>query len=159
MSDAPTRIHRIIHKHVHDVRNLINGLDLMAEMVDSLCTDPALARPLLDPLQNATRRIAWSPSSASGTLTVDVEAILSVLRQLVTAGWYRSAGGTLQAAVRGTGTGVVAEVRESQPKTVPEVDSMDEARRLVEINGGTLDISEEKVSGDRVISLGFGLGG
>lgn len=199
MTDDP-RIHRIIHQHLHDVRNSINCLDLMAEMAADLCTDPALATPLammradltqleatvnslqfkfsepqpshvtaadllqlwqnkIAPLENATHRIAWSPPTGSGVLTIDVDAILSVLRELVTAGWYRHAGCVLQAAVSTSETTVLAEVREPHPQTPPEADGMDEARRLVERNGGTLEVSEEPVSGDRVISMRFALVG
>lgn len=200
MTDNRTRIERIIYKHVHDVRNSINCLDLLAVMVADFATDPAAAplmetmrteltqlevtlnslqfkfaeprprtitaddllqlwRKMIAPLENATHPIEWTPPSAPGTLTIDVDAILSVLRELVISGWYRSAGGLLQAAVSTTETSVLAEVRQPLPRTPPELHEIEEARRLVEMNGGTLDVSENTVSGERVVTLKFTAGG
>ncbi len=200
MSDNPMRIPRIIHKHVHDVRNSINCLELLAMMVEDQATDPAMARPLatlraeltqleatvnslqfkfaephpstitaddlmrlwknkIAPLENATQQISWSPPTASESLTVDVNAILSVLQELVLAGWYCAGGGMLHAAVSTTEASVLAAVREPHPHAQREAHDLEEARRLVEMNGGTLDFSENTVSGERVVTLKFPAGG
>lgn len=200
MTDDPTRILRIINKHVHDVRNSINGLDLMAGMIEDLAFDPAMVTPLammradlmelqatvnslqfkfaepepitvttddllhlwkkqLAPLENATHQVEWSPASVPSTLTVDVNAILSVLRELVVAGWSRAGSGILKLAVRTTDTSVVAEVRDPQSRKSPEAHGLEEAKRLVEMNGGTFEVIAETVSGDQVVTLRFPLGG
>jgi len=46
MTDDPMSIQRIIHQHVHDVRNSINSLDLQAELLEELGTDPEVAATL-----------------------------------------------------------------------------------------------------------------
>jgi len=46
MTDDPTLIQQIIHKHVHDVRNSINSLDLQAVLLEDLGTDPEVAATL-----------------------------------------------------------------------------------------------------------------
>lgn len=46
MTDDPMNIQRIIHQHVHDVRNSINSLDLQAELLEELGTDPEVAATL-----------------------------------------------------------------------------------------------------------------
>ncbi len=200
MPDDATRISRIINQHVHDVRNSINCLSLLAGMVDDLASDPAMTTPLammradlnqleatvnslqvkfaepepstitaddlmqlwkkqLAALEHATRQIEWSPPTVPGTLTVDVNAILSVLRELVVAAWCRNGGAILKLAVRTTGMSVVAEVSEPQPRKPPSAHDIDEARRLVEMNGGTLDVSEDTVSEKRIVALKFPVAG
>lgn len=199
MTEDPTRIPRIIGKHVHDVRNSINCLNLIAELLNDLSTDPQLASPLammrsdltqleatvnslqfkfaeprsssitaddlmqlwkkqITPLENATHHIVWSPPPAPGILTVDVDAILSVLREWVIGGWYRTAGGTLKLAVNTASGSVLVEVREAQPKPPPNAHDLEEARRLVTMNGGALDVSEDTVTGERVVMLKFAAG-
>jgi len=44
MTEEAQRIERIIHKHVHDVRNSINCLDLLAVLLGEVSTDPEVAR-------------------------------------------------------------------------------------------------------------------
>ena len=46
MNDDPTSVQRIIHQHVHDVRNSINNLDLQAVLLEDLGTDPEVAATL-----------------------------------------------------------------------------------------------------------------
>ena len=43
MTDEAQRIERIINKHVHDVRNSINCLDLLALLLGEVSTDPEVA--------------------------------------------------------------------------------------------------------------------
>ncbi len=196
MTEEPTRIQRIIREHVHDVRNSINGLDLLTVMVEDLSSDPAMSGTLammraeltrleaatsslqfkfaapqpstvtagelmqmwktkIAPLENSTHLISWSALPQSGTLTVDVNAILSVLGELVVGGWYRSKGAALQAAVDSSGPHVTVEVRESKPWMAPAAHYIAEARRLVETNGGTLELSEDTVSQEREFRLKF----
>lgn len=196
MTDNPTHIERIIYKHVHDVKNSINCVELLAGMIADIVTDPT-AVPLLEtlraeltqleatvnslqfkfseprpypitaddlmelwkrkiaPLENATHPITWSPPVAPATLTVDVNVILSILRELVIGGWYRSSGDMLQAAVSTTETSVLATVKEPRPRTPPEDLDIEEARRLVEMNRGTLDVSEDAMSGERTVTIKF----
>jgi len=46
MTDESQRIGRIIRKHVHDVRNSVNCLDLQAELLSGITTDPEVAESL-----------------------------------------------------------------------------------------------------------------
>jgi len=46
MNDDPKNIQRIIHQHVHDVRNSINNLDLQAVLLEDIGTDPEVAETL-----------------------------------------------------------------------------------------------------------------
>lgn len=43
MTDEAQRIERIINKHVHDVKNSINCLDLLAMLLGEVSTDPGVA--------------------------------------------------------------------------------------------------------------------
>ena len=78
--------------------------------------------------------------------------------ELVIAGWNRAAGAVLKLAIHTTGTSVLAEVREPLPRTPPAAHAIEETRRLVEMNGGTLDISDDAVSKERVITIKFPAG-
>jgi len=46
MTEEAQRIERIIRKHVHDVRNSVNCLDLQAELLSGITTDPEVAESL-----------------------------------------------------------------------------------------------------------------
>lgn len=46
MTDDPTRIQRIIHKHLHDVRNSLNSRDLQAGLLVDRGTNPEVAAAL-----------------------------------------------------------------------------------------------------------------
>lgn len=46
MTADPALIQQIIHKHVHDVRNSINCLDLQAVLLEEQGTDPEVAATL-----------------------------------------------------------------------------------------------------------------
>jgi hypothetical protein len=46
MTEEAQRIERIIRKHVHDVRNSVNCLDLQAELLSGITTDPEVAETL-----------------------------------------------------------------------------------------------------------------
>ena len=46
MTEDPVLIQHIIHKHVHDVRNSINSLDLQAVLLEDQGTDPEVAATL-----------------------------------------------------------------------------------------------------------------
>jgi len=46
MSEEAKRIERIIRKHVHDVRNSVNCLDLQAALLSEVTTDPGVAETL-----------------------------------------------------------------------------------------------------------------
>src|SRR5207244_1762579 len=47
MAQEQTRIERIIRKHVHDVRNHINSLDLEAVLLGEIVSDPEVTSTLL----------------------------------------------------------------------------------------------------------------
>jgi hypothetical protein len=49
MTDNPSPLEQIIYKHIHDVRNSINCLELLTGMVDDLNTEIAII-PLLKTL-------------------------------------------------------------------------------------------------------------
>jgi len=110
------------------------------------------------PLEDAAHQITWVAPTASGTLTVDANAILSILWELVITGWQLAIDGRLQAAVTTTEGSVLAEVKELRPRAQRNAHEIEEARRLVERNGGTLDVNEDPVSGERAVTLKFDAG-
>ena len=196
MSDASPRIIGIVRKHAHDVRNSINILNLEAELLSELSTDPTVAETLrrmrteltqleatvkslqykfaapapltltagdllhfwqrqITPLERDGRKIAWSPPPATRELTLDAQAIVSGLRELVIAAWERAPGRGLQGKVSVTEESVVAELREPIPKTPPAEAALAEHIRLVELHGGTFTVETDEAAGERITSLRF----
>lgn len=196
MSEATPRIQSIIRKHVHDVRNSINILDLEAVLLGELVTDPdvveflgrmrtevanleatvkalqikfAPPRPLnilardlaqmwqlqITPLVNAARPITWAAPLGPQALHIDTQAILSALRELTLAAWHRASGGSLNAAVHATEQTVVLELREPLTQLIPAADAWVEPLRLVELNGGKMEVAADSLTNERVIRMIF----
>ena len=196
MSDDPSRTERIVLKHVHDVRNSINGLDMEAVLLTERSTDPhviqtlgrirleikhleatvkslmfkfaapqPMAFPTRDllqlwqgqtaPLEDATHRIEWSMAGDSSVITVDAQAILSVLRGLVLTAWSRYPRPVIRAAIINTAAAVIVELREAMPRLAPSAGALAEERLLVERNGGILVVATDEVTHEQVTSLRF----
>lgn len=198
MTDETQRIERIIYKHVHDVRNSINCLDLLAALLGEVSTDPEVASTVqrmsaeltqlearvkelqykfakpapqtlttgdllylwqrqIAPLETASRRISWSVPPTARQLTLDAHAIVSVMRELVLDAWWRAPASVLNAAVFTTDQRVALELREPLSSTPPDAEALGEHRRLLAIHGGTLMVSEDALSDERIIALSFAL--
>ncbi len=198
MNLDPQRAQRLIHQHLHDVRNSINCLNLEAEWLDHLPVDPEVAatvtrmraelteleakmqalqcrffapRPStlaadellelwqhqIEPMASATRRIKWSATSESRCLVIDVEAILSVLRELVITAWQRTGGDTIHAALHPIDSHIIITLRETHKDACSAVPNFEEVRRIIEINGGNFTGGEKTDVSERVVTLRFAL--
>jgi len=109
------------------------------------------------PLETAARRISWSVPPVARELTVDAHAIISVMREIVLDAWWRTPSSELKAAVITTDQGVVMELREPIPKTPPAAETLEQHQRSIAIHGGTLEVSEDSLSGERITALNFPL--
>ncbi len=107
------------------------------------------------PLETATRKIEWSASPEAQDITLDAHAILSVMRELVLAAWGRAPASALKAAVVTMDQHVTLELREPISSTPPAAEALEEQQRLVALHGGTLSVSDDVLTGERVISLDF----
>lgn len=107
------------------------------------------------PLETDSRQISWSAPPVARGLTLDAHAIVSVLREIVLAAWRRGPACVLKAAVIARDEGVVMELREPMPRTPPPAPVLEDTRCLVAIHGGTLEVSEDALTGERVTTLDF----
>lgn len=196
MSADPDRPSRLVVKHVHDVRNSINGLDMEAVMLAEKSTDPQViqtmgrirlelkhleatvksllfkfadpqpmafpSRDLLQlwqhqiaPLENATHRIEWSMTGDSSVMTIDANAILSVLRGLVLTAWSHHPRPVIKAGIINTPGAVIVELREAVPRIALPAGAMAEEQLLVERNGGSLTVTTDGAAHEQVTCLSF----
>jgi hypothetical protein len=196
MSEEAKRIERIIRRHVHDVRNSVNCLDLQAVLLSEVTTDPGVAETLrrmraeltqldatvkalqykftepapltltsgdllylwqrkIAPLETADRRMAWSPPPVARDISLDAQAVLSIMRELVLGAWGRAPASVLKAAVITTDQRVALELREPNSITPPAAEVMGEQHALVATHGGTLTMCEDAPAGERIFTLTF----
>lgn len=196
MTDDSQRIDRVIRKHVHDVRNSINSLDLESALLAELTADANVRESLsrmraeltqleatikgflfkftrpqpmcltagdllqlwkrqIAPLENASHQIVWSTPPPASDLTIDAHAVVSVLRESVITAWRRAPGCLLKAAVSASAQGVVVELREPLPRMAADAGALDEHRRIVLLNNGTFEMSEDLLTKEQVTTLCF----
>ena len=196
MTDDPQRIDRVIRKHVHDVRNSINSLDLESALLAELTADAYVRDSLsrmraeltqleatiksflfkfvepqpmrltagdllqlwkhqIAPLENASHQIVWSTPPPTSDLTIDAHAVVSVLRESVITAWRRAHGCLLKAAVCTSAQSVIVELREPLPRITAEAGALVEHQRIVLLNNGTFEVSEDLLTQERVTTLCF----
>ena len=109
----------------------------------------------ITPLETASRRISWSVPLVARELMVDAHAIISVMREIVLEAWWRAPISALKAAVITTDQDVVMELREPIPSTPPAAKEMEQHQRIIAIHGGTLEVSEDALAGERITALSF----
>ncbi len=107
------------------------------------------------PLLTEHRRMAWFPPPPARELTLDAQAMASVLRELVVTAWDRAPTSELKGGITTTDESVVAELREPMPKMPPAGAALAEPQRLVELHGGTLTVGADETTGERVTTLRF----
>lgn len=113
-------------------------------------------RQQIAPLETDARRISWSAPPVPRDITLDAPAMLSVMHELVLDAWRRSTDSVLKAAVVTMDHCVTLELREPSSPTPPDPEELEEQQRLVAIHGGALDVSEDALAGERIITLTFG---
>ncbi len=107
------------------------------------------------PLESAAHLIAWSPMVSSAILNLDADAILSVLREIIKKAWQCAEGKILKAGIEIEEDRIMITVREPSPRVAMAVDALDEARHIVEMNGGTLCGEQDILTCERVIMMTF----
>lgn len=107
------------------------------------------------PLMDVSRRLEWQAPNEIAVLTIDANAILSVLRELVLDAWKRAPASTPKAAILVHPGQVIAELREvGHVPPGAEEWIMDHAH-LVTLNGGTLRYVPNSESGEAITTLSF----
>ncbi len=96
----------------------------------------------------------WVSPAESHVIMVDPSIVVSVLRELVLGSRKRSISRDLVATVKASPEAVIAELNESsQAVFVP--DELEEQRRLVTANGGTLIQDRDPVTNNWITRLSF----
>ncbi len=107
--------------------------------------------PLLSPEQS----MEWPATSETSQLSVDVNAVAFVLRELTVAAWKRAPGFPLKAALHANADTVVVELREPAHDVPMNGDLMDDVTKLIQANGGGFDRAQIPGTGEWLTTLTF----
>ncbi len=103
-------------------------------------------RHQVDAMQDASQPVEWSAPVEPKALMIDPGIIVTVLRELVTGARKRSSSRGLSAGVSTSAGTVTAEVTEPA-QAVFAADEMEELRRVVANNGGSLEQDRDQITG------------
>lgn len=106
-------------------------------------------------LEESADRVRWSGPVDAKLLSIDPQAIMCVLRELVSRALKRCAEEYVSASVRTTEDAVLAELREPAPRFATSEDWLPELARLVNRNGGTCSRETVSTSDETVTTIGF----
>ena len=105
-------------------------------------------------VEDPSQPIQWSAPVGVTAIMIDPGIIVTVLRELVVGARKRSSSRGLSAAVKSTADAVVAELVEPAQAVFAQ-DEIEECRRLVVSNGGTLEQSRDPVTSGWITRLIF----
>lgn len=111
----------------------------------------------IEPLENASHQISWESAGKAATLVLDVDAILSVLRELVTTAWHRNSNAMIHAALATDAKGVFFRLREPHQEISSGAQDLEEIQRIAAANGGTLASNVDTHTREKITILEFPL--